>query len=98
LVPPHTPLILFVGLCLFVILFMNVIFFVVPRFTNRREPIQPSRFPKRQFQSYLLIAAVWVYLLISSPWTRVVVLVTVVTMIVCGLAVWIAQKGAGQDK
>ena len=42
----------------------------------------------------MLMAVVWVYMLLSQPWTRVVALVIAGTAIVAGLAIWIAKKNA----
>jgi hypothetical protein len=98
LVPPRTPLTLFVGICLLVVLLLNAMFFVIPPIMNRRQPARPKTFPKRQYQSYLLFAILWIYLLTSSPMSRVMALVILATMIVGGLAVWIANKSAGPNK
>jgi hypothetical protein len=98
LVPPRTPLTLFVGICLLVVLLLNATFFVIPPIMNRRQAARPNTFPKRQYQSYLLLAVLWAYLLISSPMSRVMALVILATTIVGGLAVWIANKSTGPNK
>jgi hypothetical protein len=96
LVPPRTPLTLFVGICLLVLL--NAMFFVIPPIMNRRQSVRPKTFPKRRYQSYLLFAILWIYLLTSSPMSRVMALVILATMIVGALAVWIANKSVGPNK
>ena len=98
MVPPQTPLTLFVGICLVVILLLNVIFFAIPRIMNRLQAPGPKSSTKRRYHSYLLMAIVWVYLLISSPMSRAIALVMLATMIVGSLAVWIANKIAGSIK
>jgi hypothetical protein len=44
------------------------------------------------------MAVVWVYMLVSQPWTRVVALVIAGTAVIAGLAIWIAKKNAGPNE
>jgi|HubBroStandDraft_1064217.scaffolds.fasta_scaffold162351_2 hypothetical protein len=98
LVPPQTPLTLFVGICLFAVSVLNAIFFVIPAIMNRYQVPRPNTFPKRQYQSYLLLAILWVYLLVSSAMSRVMALVILATTVIGGLAIWIANKSAGPNE
>jgi UDP-N-acetyl-D-mannosaminuronic acid transferase (WecB/TagA/CpsF family) len=53
---------------------------------------------KRRPEVWVLMAVVWVYMLLSQPWTRVVALVIAGTAVIAGLAIWIAKKNAGPNE
>jgi hypothetical protein len=53
---------------------------------------------KRRPEVWVLVAVVWVYMLLSQPWTRVVALVIAGTAIIAGFAIWIAKKYAGPNE
>lgn len=47
---------------------------------------------KRRPEVWVLMAVVWVYMLLSQPWTRVVALVIAGTAVVASIAIWIAKR------
>lgn len=49
---------------------------------------------RSSYWSWLWTAAVWIYLIISSPWMRWVGLASAAALAVGALAIWIAKKGA----
>lgn len=53
---------------------------------------------KRGPEVLVLTALVWVYMMLSQPWTRVVALVIAGAAIIAGLAIWIAKKFAAANE